>query len=218
MNKIKLKFKKTLIGKKPIVIMLHSIDYLNDSCTISFDNFVSFIERFQEEIKNKKIIITFDDGFESVYTKCFKYLFERNLPFVCFLITDFIDKPHYLSKQQICEMLETGLLTIGSHGKTHLTLNKLDNANIKNEIVQSKKILEMTFGVPILLFAYSHGIFNKKSIQIIKKANYRFAYVATSNLSDFLFPGNYKIPRYNLKNETINNIVNEISFYEKKSV
>lgn len=218
MSKFKLRIKKRLIGKKSLVVMLHSIDESSDICTISFASFVSFIDFFEEEIKNNKIIITFDDGFESVYTKCFEYLLNKNLPFVCFLVVDFIDRPNYLTKQQICEMLKTGLLTIGSHGKTHAVLDKIKKQDIENEIVQSKFVLEKEFGVPVSLFAYSHGVFNKICVRAIKKAGYRFAYAATSNLSDYLFISNYKIPRFNLNEKTIASVKKEIGFYEKKSV
>ena len=218
MKKIKLTIKKVLIGKKPLVIMLHSIDNPDDNCTISFDNFVSFVDCFEEEIKNKRIILTFDDGYESVYTKSFRYLLKKNLPFVCFLVTDYINKPNYLTEQQICEMLESGLFTIGSHGKTHIVLDKIETDDLESEIVQSKELLEKIFGIQVSLFAYSHGVFNKKCIQMIKKAGYRSAFAATSNLSDYLFFNNFKIPRYNLKDKTIYSIIHEISFYEKKSI
>jgi len=218
MKEIKIKIKKILMGKKPIVIMLHSVDYLNDSCTISFNNFTSFIDCFEKEIRNKKIVLTFDDGFESVYTKCFRYLRERNLPFVCFLVVDFIDKPNYLTKHQLHEMLETGLLTIGSHGMTHAILTKIGYSELKNEIVHSREELEKIFNIPVSLFAYSHGAFNKKCVRLVRKAGYRFAYSATSNLSDYVFFGKYRIPRYNLKNKTVNQVINEVGFYEEKSV
>lgn len=216
MNSIKLIIKKMLIGKRPIVIMLHSVDNPNDNCTVSFENFVSFINRFEYEIKNGRMVLTFDDGFESVYTKCFKLLLEKKLPFVCFLVSDFIDKPNYLTKQQVFEMLGTGLLTIGSHGKTHAILNKLEIKEMENEIAQSKKALEMTFGKSIFLFAYSHGIFNKKCIRMVKKTGYHFAYSATSNISNYLFFDHYKIPRYDLRDLTVNNIEDEIGFLCKK--
>lgn len=218
MSKTKLMIKKILIGKRPIVIMLHSVDNDNDSCAISFENFISFVDCFKEEIKNKRIVLTFDDGFESVYTKCFKYLFKKKLPFVCFLVTDFIGKPNYLSEKQIFEMLKSGLLTIGSHGKTHVVLNKLKTSDLENEIIQSKKILEKVFGLPVSIFAYSHGFYDKKTIKMVKKAGYRFAYAATSNLSDYLLINKYKIPRYNLKEGTISFVREEIGFYEKKSI
>ena len=218
MNKVKLAIKRVLIGKKPLVIMLHSIGNPNDSCAISFENFISFVNLFEEEIKNKTIILTFDDGFESVYTKCFRYFLKKRLPFICFLVVDFIDKPNYLTKQQIFEMLESGLLIIGSHGKTHMVLDKIETNDLQSEIVQSKKILEKIFDIQVPLFAYSHGVYNKKCIQMTKKAGYLSAFAATSNFSDYLFFNNFKIPRYNLKDKTIDSIIQEISYYEKKSI
>ena len=218
MNKIRRIIKKILKGNKSNVIMLHSVDDLSDSCTISSVNFFKFVDCFLEKIQDGKIILTFDDGFESVYTKCFRYLLDRNIPFFCFVVSDFVDKPNYLSKQQIIEMLESGLLTIGSHGKTHSILNTISLDEAEKEIFQSKKDLEKIFGIRVSSFAYSHGVCDKNIVRLVKKAGYRFAYVATSNISDFIFSGNYRIPRYNLKEETVDGVIEELSTYEKKSV
>lgn len=218
MNRIKSKIKKAFIRKKPIVVMFHSIDLENDSCTISFSKFVSFVNFFIEEIKCGKIILTFDDGYECVYKKCFEFLYDNKVPFICFLVTDFINQPNYLSKQQVFEMLQSGLLTIGSHGKTHSLLNKLNFLNLQKEIVSSKAILEENFGITVSLFAYSHGIYNNKCIRTIKKAGYHYAFCATSTLSSYAFANRYKIPRFNVKQTTVDSVTEEIIFYEKKPI
>lgn len=198
--------------------MLHSIDNIADSCSLSFDNFVSFMKMFEAEIKSRKIVITFDDGYESVYTRCFPIFKEKQISFMCFVVPDFLNKKGYLSEPQLSEMLATGLLEIGSHGQTHKILNSLSAEEIKNEVCESKCFLEKTFGSPVSSFAYSHGIFNKTTIDLLKKVGYEFAFIASANLRDFLIINRYKIPRYNLKDDTFVDVVKEIGFYEKKSI
>ena len=192
------------------MVMMHSIEDQCDTCALSLNHFVEFVERFEKEIRKGKIVVTFDDGYESVYTKCFPLFLEKGLPFLCFLVSGFIGKPGFLSGTQVSEMLATGLLTIGSHGKNHTILCGLNAADAEVEIIQSKVELEAIFGVNISLFAYSHGFADRQAIKLLKKAGYRQAFVASSNLSNFVRCDRFRIPRFNLKEESFASVMAEI--------
>ena len=77
------------------------------------------------------------------------------------------------------DMLETmhrGGMTIGSHTHSHLLLTSDTITAAKNELVQSKQILEAKLKAPVKHFAYPDGRFNPAVVEAVHGAGYRFGY------------------------------------------
>ena len=199
---------------KQKVWMFHAISLDGYSLSISLSNFVKFINLASDEIVAGKAAITFDDGYESVFNLAFPILKEKNIPFTCFIVADFIDKEGYLSAEQIKTMIDSGLLTIQSHGLTHTVLTTLQDDKIADEIILSKEILEKCFSVQIDSFAYSHGQYDKKMFRYLKKAGYSKAYLATSGIKNILLKNRYTLPRINICDRTFNYLIK--FYYEKE--
>ena len=78
------------------------------------------------QLRDKKICITFDDGYESVYTHAFGVLQKYNFTAVVFLVADCINKTclwdedpePILTAEQIREMTEAGI-DFESHSFLH---------------------------------------------------------------------------------------------------
>ena len=183
-------------NQKSKVIYYHDIhsknSYTDMSTPISlFKKHLDFIKKYNYEIVDKiskplkEIEITFDDGFRGLYEN-FDFFIENKIPVKVFLIVDYIGKKNYMNKKEIEELLATGLLNIGSHTISHKNLDSLDNENLKNEIFDSKKILEDMFGVSINDLCYPRGRFNNKVINLAKDAGYENQYSC--------LPGNYFEP------------------------
>lgn len=194
--------------------MLHAISLDGYSSSISFSRFEKFINIAYDELITNKSVLTFDDGYESVYKLAFPLLKEKGIHFVCFVVADFIDKDGYLSTKQIQEMINSGLLTIQSHGLTHVVLTTLQDEQIVNEIAMSKNILENKFFVQINSFAYSHGQYNKKMFRFLKQAGYSKAYIAVSGTKNILFKNRYTLPRINICDRTFDHLIK--FYYEKE--
>jgi len=95
-----------------------------------------------------------------------------------------------LSFQEIEEMLHTGMVTFGSHSKTHPCLSMTSDESAWEEIVMSKEYLEAKLGTPIKHFSYPDGCYQEKHIKMVKKAGYTSAattipLINTSNTSLF---------------------------------
>ena len=131
---------------------------------------VSHIKKEEKEIE-----ITFDDGFRGIYEN-FAFFTENEIPLQIFLISGFIGKPDYLEKSQINRMLETGLLTIGSHTKTHRNLDSMDDKTALKELAESKKRLEDMFGIEIKNLCYPRGKFTERTIKLAKECGYEKQY------------------------------------------
>jgi peptidoglycan/xylan/chitin deacetylase (PgdA/CDA1 family) len=67
-------------------------------------------------------------------------------------------------------------MTIGGHSKSHPTLVDIHNENIlRNELVDSKKVIESHIGRTVDLFAYPFGHPNDEIIKVLKEAGYKAA-------------------------------------------
>jgi peptidoglycan/xylan/chitin deacetylase (PgdA/CDA1 family) len=138
--------------------------------------------RQKKKIPPKTAVITLDDGYKDNYIYAFPILKKYNLPATVFIIVNEVARSQgdRLSWDEIKEMLNSGLISIGSHclGPEPLTNIKSEEI-LRKEIFDSKKVLEAKLGTKINTFAYPEGRFNDKIKKLVSKAGYTVA-VATS--------------------------------------
>ena len=85
----------------------------------NFLNPEDFDKNFFKVKKNKKILITIDDGFSSFYENAWPYLKEKKIPFILFISTEAIGKNGYMSWEQIKEIEKESFAFIGNHSHSH---------------------------------------------------------------------------------------------------
>ncbi len=222
-GKIKHTIKK-IIYKIPssAILVFHHITatpfQCKSGCLISFENFKSFIEKYDnygelisviKKPSKKKIAITFDDGLQDVYDIAYPYLKKREIPFTVLIVTDFLDTEGYITTSQLKEMANDDLVTIGSHGVSHKTLTELSLEQQKEEIDNSKMILENILGIKINIFSFSHGVYDKKTLKLLK--NYSYGLSASAKPLN-LVTGlkKKKLPRYNVESDTYKTVEKEL--------
>jgi len=144
-----------------------------------------------KNLPQKPIIITFDDGYESVFDNALPLMQKHGFNGVVYIITDYIGKYNtwepvsfqqkykHLSLLQINALQEEGF-EIASHGKTHRYLPSLGDGAVYDEVSQSKNVLTDLVGEKITSFCYPYGRANKRIENIVSKAGYLFA---TKNIS-----------------------------------
>ncbi len=124
----------------PLIFTYHSIASgfhigLNVIHPDRFRKHVQFIANINHSPhKNKHISITFDDGYESVYTNAFPIMEENGLKGIVFPISGYIGKTNdwdvtfgvnktmHLTKSQLITLSEHGW-EIGSHSHSHRSFN-----------------------------------------------------------------------------------------------
>ncbi len=145
---------------------------------------------------NPKIIgLSFDDGYESVFTNAFPILLDFGFAGTVFMPSDFIGKWNawdvnlgwlrfkHLDLEQL-KILEQNGWEIGAHSKTHRDLVSLSTAELKEEIFDSKQDLENHFSVAG--FAYPFSRSNAEIQKIVEKAGFYYA-VGVEESNDFHF-------------------------------
>lgn len=123
------------------------------------------------------VVLTFDDGYRSVYEIAFPLLRERRMPFLLYLTTSPIetgrplrDHPgaEPLDWDMVGEMLDSGLLTIGSHTHSHPDLRNLTRSDTARELEMADTLIEGRIGVAPAHFAYPWGYWSEEADRIVR--------------------------------------------------
>ena len=141
----------------------------------------------KKKIPPKTISITFDDGYEDNYTNAFPVLKKYGLAATLFVIVEEAGDRHKnkLSWEEIKEMQDSGIFTIGSHalGPEPLT-NIKSREEISRQIFDSRRILKEQLGKEVNTFSYPEGGLNPEIRQLVIDAGYKAA-VATHPGRDY---------------------------------
>ena len=93
-----------------------------------------------------------------------------------FVVTTFLDKyPNYLTWDQAKE-LEANGFSIESHTATHKSMTEASDAQIVEELTQSKATLKEKLGKDVNFVAYPTGTYNLHIAQLVKNAGYKAAF------------------------------------------
>lgn len=140
-------------------------------------NFITTAELGQyldgkRQLPQRPIVLTFDDGYSDFYTDVFPVLKKYNVVATEYIISNNLDKPNYMTTDEVKEIAESGLVEIGAHTVHHRNLKSMPLDEVKVEIEKSKEDLENTFGIKVVSFAYPYGGFNEKVAEFVRKAGF----------------------------------------------
>src|SRR5262249_8041934 len=128
----------------------------------------------------RSIVITFDDGYSSVYEEAFPILERYGMSATVFLAVGkksparldgnlpSLEGRSMLSWMSVQEMLKYGMV-FGAHTMTHPDLTGLPLDRVKQEILVSKDIIENVLGTSVFSFAYPYGRYNDLTREIVKR-------------------------------------------------
>jgi peptidoglycan/xylan/chitin deacetylase (PgdA/CDA1 family) len=181
------------------IINFHSID--DDGSTISFSprQFQRGLSRLHERgfhtltllqalecLEHRKpfpeqsLIMTFDDGFQTVYDQAFPVLRRYGMTATVFLtvgtrpVSDISQRlPAHegrcmVSWREVIEMQREGI-DFGAHTLTHPDLTKVAPDRWEEEIVGSQRMIADILGTDVPTFSYPHGRFNQRIHDIVRR-------------------------------------------------
>jgi peptidoglycan/xylan/chitin deacetylase (PgdA/CDA1 family) len=177
------------------VLTFHSLDDLSSVISFSPELFRRGLARLKSEgyqsislleaaslvrsglpIPQKRVVITFDDGYENVHSEALPFLREHNMTATVFItigegngdrLTS-LEGRSMLSWNQIRDLRDCGV-EIGCHTLTHPDLTKLSRDQIVIELCDAKKGIEDRLGNRVSSFAYPFGRYDERSRDVAQQ-------------------------------------------------
>lgn len=152
-----------------------------------------------ETLADKTVGISIDDAYASFYANGWPRLRAANFPFTIFIATDTIDRkaPGFMSWDQLRELTESGLVTIGSQTGSHPHMPLTDPAKNADELKRSSARIQAETGKAPTLFAYPYGEMSLAVKEQVKAAGFEAAFGQHSGVAH---PGEdyFYLPRFSL--------------------
>ena len=123
------------------------------------------------ELPPRPVLITLDDGNLDSYTNAFPIMQKYGFTGVLYLVYNFVGTEKYMNREQALEMASAGW-EVGSHSLNHFDLKEIPPAQQRNEIVESRELLEKLLGIPVQTFAYPFGSKTDVAFDYVHGARY----------------------------------------------
>jgi peptidoglycan/xylan/chitin deacetylase (PgdA/CDA1 family) len=160
----------------------------------SFNDPNSFEKNYIVPKKNKEILLTIDDAFQSFYTEAWPYLKKNKIPFILFVSTEPVGKRGYMTWGQIKEIESETFALIGHHSHSHGYLIDESNDLFVQDIKMANKIFFKELGYVPSLFSYPFGEYSKFMRDYISQ-NFTFAFGQHSGVID-VNKDKFELPRF----------------------
>jgi peptidoglycan/xylan/chitin deacetylase (PgdA/CDA1 family) len=152
----------------PEAIFASQLSYLRENGwhVISLEDFLGSLTA-PHSLPPRSVLLTFDDGYQSMRRIALPWLVEFRYPAVVFVPTNFIGGHNWFDtdnepEEVICDWddlreLERNGVSVQSHGVSHRAFSELDLAEQKEELIRSKAVLEEGLSKSVNVFAYPYG-------------------------------------------------------------
>jgi peptidoglycan/xylan/chitin deacetylase (PgdA/CDA1 family) len=121
----------------------------------------------------RPVVISFDDGYASVYENAFPIMQTLGFTGVMYLVWDYMGATGYMDIGQIQSMAAAGW-EIGSHSMTHAHLPAVHD-QVQFEVGESKSRLAADIGVNVETFAFPYGEADPFVFDKVSEYGYRAA-------------------------------------------
>ena len=151
-----------------------------------------------EDVPEKTVVLTVDDGYKSFKTEAVPLLEKYNYKATIFLCTDYVGKSNYLSWEDVRKLQNDGY-EFGNHSHTHdHFLNYSDDQTrkeFKEDLSKAEKIFKQKGGFKPELYCYPYGEYNSDMQKILKDNGYK---AATAQKSGVIHSGSdiFALPRF----------------------
>ncbi len=153
-----------------------------------------FENEYDNPKKQKKILLTIDDAFESFYKNAWPLLKKNKIPFILFVSTEPVGKNGYMTWDQIREVEKSEIGVIGHHSHTHEYLIDKKYNEFVLDIEKANEIFKEKLGYIPTLFSYPFGEYSKDMAKYISQ-NFNISFGQHSGVID-VNKNRYELPRF----------------------
>ena len=174
-------------------IFKEHVDLILDA-NLTFYHPKDFVNEFDIPKKEKKILLTVDDAFQSFYDNAWPYLKKNKIPFVLFVSTEPVGNNGYMNWDQIKEIESSEFGVIGHHSHSHDYLIDKTEEVFLNDIKTSNLIFKEKLGYVPTLFSYPFGEYSGFMRDYISQ-NFKIAFGQHSGIID-VNKNKFELPRF----------------------
>ncbi len=194
------------LRRMPRVLMLHSLKpRFPDVSAIALQQFEQLLNAatkvglkpaFLDEALADRgcFAITFDDGYDDL-VGILPLVKEQKAAVTVFLPTAYLGKANewdnlllwgrrkHLTPEQVRELAVAGV-QFGSHGHTHRDLTSLSDADLRAELLESRRILTALSSREIVSLAFPFGRYNARVSEIARSLGFRIQLTSSARRED----------------------------------
>jgi len=154
----------------------------NDYRVIRLSQLVGYLEG-KQPLPRRSVVITIDDGYESVHRHALPLLRKYGFPATLFVYTDFLGAGDALSWAQLQDLASSGLVDIQAHSKSHRNLIERGPAETDERYRQEleiearlpREILERRLPGKVRHYAFPYGDANDAVLDVLTREHYQLA-------------------------------------------
>lgn len=137
-------------------------------------------ENMDKPLPDKAVLITFDDGFTTVYENAAPTMKKYGMKGNVYLPTKYVEEneDHFMTWEMLKELCDSEQFSVAAHTHTHVDIRTLDVKSMKAELETSNRLLQERLGIETKSFCMPYGKYDKSSIALLKDIggyNYIFA-------------------------------------------
>lgn len=153
---------------------------------------LSELWRKWDELPEKSVAITFDDGYADNLHEALPLLQKYDACATIYMVVDRHDrdwsthkKAHHdsgelarepkLTDAEMLQLVRSGRIEIASHTLTHINMATTPLDEKRNELTAAREQLEQSCGQPVRSFAYPFGIFGDEDVRLASECGYETA-------------------------------------------
>jgi peptidoglycan/xylan/chitin deacetylase (PgdA/CDA1 family) len=125
-------------------------------------------------LPRRPVVISFDDGYRSVYEHAFPRLRRRHWPAVLNLAMGNLYWYYGLSPRRVRLLIRAGW-ELASHTIHHVPVERASRRTLAIEVAGSRRLLQGMFHVPVRNFAYPEGRWDRRAAAAVRSAGYTAA-------------------------------------------
>jgi peptidoglycan/xylan/chitin deacetylase (PgdA/CDA1 family) len=184
--------------RKLTILTYHSIDNSGSAISISPVLFSQHLRYLKEkhfnvitlsqglkllhghEPTDKKVVLTFDDGYENFHSRAFPLLSQYHFPATVFLVARYVgrdgtwERKNRIAAQRLLnwsqvEKLSHSGIEFGSKSLTHRDLTRISIDEVREEVEESRTMIEEHIGKGVHIFSYPFGVYNSTVREMVRK-------------------------------------------------
>jgi peptidoglycan/xylan/chitin deacetylase (PgdA/CDA1 family) len=131
----------------------------------------ALIDQNMEQLPERSVLVTFDDGFAGNYEQALPILRRYQLCATFFVIVAEIGTPRMMTWNQLDALAQEGM-QVQSHLMHHVMMSDLDFMETARELNESRTILAERLGMPVEYLSLPNGSYHAQYQKLAKESGY----------------------------------------------